>query len=217
MTPPPLTSQGITAARPCSDPESGGWGSLLSMEESMSEYPKYLCQELDGQWMLDDDDEATVIKRAERHPKDRAVYRIDAATLIWPEPVTYSVVTDDWRMNREGLPLDVAEESFSARTRVGSDLRGRRTRIIDSTGKVIREYAPPKVEYRLEAPCSNGIGWSGFTGDATANGPDINRLINEARSRATDGLYKKYRVVSGPSHNPTVHRTFTREVKVVES
>ena len=182
----------------------------------MSDYPKYVVQESDGEWMLDDDPEDVVIKRAERSPADRAVYRIDKATQIWLEPVTYKYqyldkATGAWKdqfkqemMDKMGLDslirqMDGAVEGLKAYPDSVAD----GFRIIDSTGKTIREWLKPKpVTYRWEYQNINGY-W--FLHE-TRSDPE---LLIERASRITNG--REQRVIDS---NGKVVARFERSWKL---
>lgn len=131
------------------------------MSDKVPGCPKYLrilhdgsvirCDNLDPAWSA-------------TPPADLAVYRIDAATKVWPVPVTYSVeLFDDdrkgdnprWRVCAgPSNVLDEIERAFDSRCSTHKLLS---RRIIDSNNKVIREYEPPvPVRYWVDRVYDNG-------------------------------------------------------------
>lgn len=114
----------------------------------MSKCPQCIRDTGDGIWV------ATTEEMSKS--SGQTTYRIDAATKVWPVPVTYSVEWFDndrkgdnprWRVCAgPSNVLAEIEQSFDMR-RTNLDLL--RFRIIDSTGNVIREWKPKPVTCRM--------------------------------------------------------------------
>lgn len=125
---------------------------------------------------------------------DGGDYRLREFTpgkVVWPEVVTYTVeyrntkngiTADEWRdSDRPGLDLPRAEDVFRFGVEVFPE---NPRRIIDSTGEVVCEYEPPKVEpvtYRWEYVNTDGE-WDlhrDFGTDKPSNGyiDDVVRVV----------------------------------------